>query len=80
MLKTSAFQHPDHRRAHLFRNGKNQAVRIPKEFEFPVQEMILRRKGQSLVIDPIAPPTQKHYAEIRLALEKDGRPIGPNDL
>ena len=29
---------------------------------------------------PLAPPTQKPYAEIRLALEKDYRPIGPNDL
>jgi len=49
MLKSLAFQHPDHRRARLFRNGKNQAVRIPKEFEFPVHEVILRRKGKSFV-------------------------------
>jgi len=53
MLKFLAFQHPDHRRARLFRNGKNQAVRIPKEFEFPVHKVILRRKGKSLVIEPI---------------------------
>lgn len=41
------------RRARLFRNGVNQAVRIPKEFEFEGEEVVLRREGNQLVIEPI---------------------------
>jgi antitoxin VapB len=43
------------RRASLFRNGANQAVRIPKEFELPGGEVTIRREGRSLVIEPAAP-------------------------
>jgi tRNA(fMet)-specific endonuclease VapC len=28
----------------------------------------------------LEPPVDEHYAEIRVALEKSGNPIGPNDL
>jgi antitoxin VapB len=33
----------DTKRASLFRNGRSQAVRIPKEFEFEGQEVLIRR-------------------------------------
>jgi len=36
----------------VFRNGRNQAVRIPREFELPVQEAIMRKEGQRLIIEP----------------------------
>ena len=39
----------------LFRNGRNQAVRIPREFELPGSQALLRRDGDSLVITPIKP-------------------------
>jgi antitoxin VapB len=39
----------------LFRNGRNQAIRIPREFELPGQVAILRKEGGRLVIEP-APP------------------------
>jgi antitoxin VapB len=41
------------RRVELFRNGGNQAVRIPVEFELPSNEAIMRRDGDRLVIEPI---------------------------
>lgn len=41
------------RRVRLFRNGRNQAVRIPREFELQGNEAILRREGQRLVLEPI---------------------------
>lgn len=44
-------QHERHVR--LFRNGRNQAVRIPREFEFDVQEVIMRREDDRLVIEPL---------------------------
>lgn len=40
------------RHVKLFRNGRNQAVRIPVEFELPGDEAILRREGDRLVIEP----------------------------
>jgi antitoxin VapB len=41
------------RQASLFRNGRNQAVRIPREFELEGTEVLIRRDGESLVITPI---------------------------
>lgn len=42
------------RRVRVFRNGKNQAIRIPREFELPGQEAILRQdKEGKLIIEPV---------------------------
>lgn len=43
------------RRVKLFKNGRNQAIRIPREFELAGEEAILRKEGERLVIEP-APP------------------------
>ncbi len=40
----------------LFRNGRNQAVRIPREFELPGEDAVIRKEGNRLVIE-IAPAT-----------------------
>lgn len=37
----------------LFRNGRNQALRIPREFELPCDQVIIRRQGDQLVIEPV---------------------------
>ena len=39
----------------LFKNGRNQAVRIPREFELPGNDAIMRKEGERLIIEP-APP------------------------
>ena len=42
------------RTAKLFRNGKNQAVRLPKQFEFGgVNEVSIRKEGNAIVLLPI---------------------------
>jgi antitoxin VapB len=41
------------RHVRLFRNGRNQAVRIPREFELEGDEAILRKEGDRLVIEPV---------------------------
>lgn len=41
-----------HRVVKLFRNGRNQAVRIPREFELPGNEAVMRQEGSRLVIEP----------------------------
>jgi antitoxin VapB len=43
----------DQRHVRLFRNGRNQAVRIPVEFELPGNEAIMHRDGDRLVIEPV---------------------------
>jgi len=41
------------RTASLFKNGKNQAVRLPKEFEFEgVTEVEIQRDGESIILTP----------------------------
>jgi antitoxin VapB len=42
------------RRARLFRNGRNQALRIPRELEFPGDEVILHKEDDRLIVEPVA--------------------------
>jgi antitoxin VapB len=44
------------RHVKIFRNGRNQAVRIPREFELPGEDAIMRKDGERLIIEPV-PPT-----------------------
>jgi antitoxin VapB len=39
------------RRVRIFKNGRNQAIRIPREFELPGKEAVMRREGARLVIE-----------------------------
>jgi antitoxin VapB len=39
----------------LFRNGQNQAVRIPREFELPGSDAIMKKDGARLIIEPALP-------------------------
>ena len=43
------------RHVKLFKNGRNQAVRIPREFELPGEDAVMRKEGDKLIIEP-APP------------------------
>ena len=42
------------KRAALFRNGRTQALRIPRAFELPGKEVMVYREGERLIIEPIA--------------------------
>jgi len=44
---------PAPRHVRLFRNNRNQAIRIPVEFELPGSEAIISRDGDRLVIEPV---------------------------
>ncbi|HLA79580.1 MAG TPA: type II toxin-antitoxin system VapB family antitoxin [Vicinamibacteria bacterium] len=39
--------------AKLFRNGRSQAVRLPKEFRFEGDEVSIRREGRRVVLEPL---------------------------
>ena len=45
------------RHVRLFRNGRNQALRIPRDLELPGREAILRKEGRRLVVEPVARPS-----------------------
>ena len=45
------------RRVRLFTNGRNQALRIPRDFELPGQEAIIRKEGNRLIVEPVAKPS-----------------------
>ena len=38
--------------AKLFRNGRSQAVRLPKEFRFDGDEVSIRRAGKKVILEP----------------------------
>ncbi|HEX4499496.1 MAG TPA: AbrB/MazE/SpoVT family DNA-binding domain-containing protein [Thermoanaerobaculia bacterium] len=37
----------------LFRNGSNQALRIPRDLELPGSQAILRKEGERLIVEPM---------------------------
>ncbi|MBM3929464.1 MAG: AbrB/MazE/SpoVT family DNA-binding domain-containing protein [Sphingomonadales bacterium] len=39
----------------LFKNGRSQAVRIPRDFELPGDEAVMRKEGDRLVIEAARP-------------------------
>jgi antitoxin VapB len=63
------------RHVKVFKNGRNKAVRIPREFEFPGEDAIMRKEGDRLVIEPV--PTKSLLALLaKLApLPEDFPPI-----
>ena len=52
------------RRASIFRNGANQAVRLPQELRFPadVKEVRIRKQGDGLFISPVKPNWSSFFA------------------
>jgi antitoxin VapB len=41
----------------LFRHGRHQVVRIPREFEMPGNQAVIYREGQRLVLEPTQRPS-----------------------
>ncbi len=68
----------------LFRNGRNQAVRIPREFELPGNDAFMRKEGQRLILEPAPPKSLLAVLDSLPALEEDfpgieDRPAPPAD-
>jgi len=60
------------RHVRLFRNGRNQAVRIPREFELPGNEAVLRKdEAGRLILEPVRPRTLSALAKTWGPLEED---------
>ena len=41
------------KRAKVFWSGRSQAVRLPKEFRFRGEEVLVRRKGRAVILEPV---------------------------
>jgi antitoxin VapB len=63
------------RHVKLFRNGRNQAVRIPREFELPGADAIIRKEGERLIIEPTPPKSLLALLATLAPLEEDFPPI-----
>jgi antitoxin VapB len=59
----------------LFRNGRNQALRIPREFELPGEDAIIRKEGSRLVIEPAPPRSLLALLATLLPIDDDFPPI-----
>ena len=44
---------PSERRVRLFRDGRSQALRIPREVELESDEVIIHKEGDRLIVEPV---------------------------
>lgn len=63
------------RHVKLFKNGRNQAVRIPREFELPGEDAIMRKEGGRLIIEPAPPKSLLALLATLSPLDEDFPPI-----
>lgn len=60
------------KRASIFRNGSNQAVRLPQELRFPenVKEVRIRKQGDGLLLSPVRPDWSSFFT-LQVAVPDD---------
>ena len=73
------------RHVRIFKNGRNQVVRIPREFELPGEDAILRKEGERLIIEPAPSPSLLKVLSRLQPLDENFLPIhdprpGPIDF
>lgn len=63
--------------AKLFRNGRSQAVRLPREFRFEGDAVRIRKVPEGVLLQPLVPDLQAWFDEMdRISSEpfmKEGR-------
>jgi len=63
------------RMVRLFKNGRNQAVRIPREWELPGKAAMVTKDGARLILEPV---TKKTLADVIAEMRRRG-PLSPKD-
>ena len=53
----------------VFKNGRSQAVRIPKEFRFEDDEVLIRKKGNDVILSPLPKSWDAFFKETPLPSE-----------
>ena len=52
--------------ARLFKNGRSQAVRLPKEFRFEGERVYIKRAGKAVILLPFHEPWQSLFDSLEL--------------
>jgi antitoxin VapB len=65
----------EERHVRLFRNGRNQALRIPRDLELPGRAATLRKEGSRLIIEPVAGPSLLAVLAKLKPIDEDFPPI-----
>ena len=73
------------RHVSLFKNGRNQAIRIPREFELEGTEAIIYKEGDKLIIEPVRKQSLKSILASLPSLDEDfpeiiDLPVKPKDI
>ncbi len=67
--------------AKLFKSGRSQAVRLPKEFRMPGDRVRVRRDGKKVVLEPMPTDVKAWWAELdrfgAFDIERDQPPMPP---
>jgi antitoxin VapB len=73
--------------AKLFRNGRSQAVRLPREFRFEGDQVRIRRIDQGVLLEPLIPNTSEWFDELdrfnaeQFMVKRRNQPVtAPRDL
>ncbi len=70
-------------KAKIFKHGRSQAVRLPKEFRFPGTEVRVSRHGKGVLLEPVEQDIDAWFAELdrlrklRGEFLPEGRPEQP---
>lgn len=59
------------RHLRLLGNGRNQALRIPRDFELPGDEAVIHKEGNRLIVEPVARPSLKAVLTTLEPLDED---------
>ncbi|SHL49749.1 antitoxin VapB [Desulfatibacillum alkenivorans DSM 16219] len=68
--------------AKLFKNGNSQAVRLPKEFQFEGEEVLIKKVGRNVVLSPKGDPWSSLVQSLDLFTEdfmEDRKQPGQDD-
>jgi antitoxin VapB len=63
------------RQVRLFRNGRNQALRIPRDLELPGRTATLRKEGPRLIVEPLPAPSLLRVLAKLKPLDEEFPPI-----
>ena len=59
------------RHVKFFKNGRNQAIRIPRDLELTGDEAIIRKEGDRLVLEPVKRSSLSEYLDSLEPIDED---------
>ena len=62
--------------AKVFKNGRSQAVRLPREFRFEGDRVRVRRAGRGVLVEPMFTDVSAWFAELDLLATAPFMPDG----